>query len=177
MRYLGLGAKFERGLGPSLGLGPGLTLGRGLRIFLGVGATVGVIFGTSFGFTGSARRTSGSAGLAIGTGTGAGVVIAAAVGWVAGAAVVSGVVLGTLSTGNACGAMIVPGVAVATGVLPFAGALGGLTRWISRIAFMAMNPPTKTTIPIAKGRSDGRPPLCLRITTGRLGAGAGLSWR
>ena len=69
--------------------------------------------GTSCGFTGSARRTSGSdvGGCAIGDGT-------ATVGSVTGVTPTAGVGLGWFSTGEARGAMIVSGAAVAVGEIP-----------------------------------------------------------
>ncbi len=78
-------------------------MGRGLGLrkgFLGVGETVGFVFGRSWECTGSARRTSGSDGLAIGTGIGVGVVTATGGGG-AGVIVTSGVGLLLLSNGNA----------------------------------------------------------------------------
>jgi hypothetical protein len=65
-----------------------------------VGETVGLIFAASFGFTGSARRTSGSDGLANGTGIGEGLLTATEASGV-GATVNCGAGLFEFSNGNA----------------------------------------------------------------------------
>jgi hypothetical protein len=165
-------------LGLIFGAGVGLVARGDLR---GDGRGVGVgICAASFGLTGSARRTSGSAGGAEGTkGVTLGITVTVGVG---GAVDTSAVATGVeLSAGWACGAMILSdAVAVATGDVPGAGVGRGLSRCTSRIHFITMNPTTKTTTPITNGRSDPRLPLLLlrlRTVIGRLGSGSGASCR
>ena len=112
-----------------------------------VGAALGFVFGKSCGWTGSARRTSGSDAFGCGIGEGA----AATVGCVVGVIAIAGVGLAAFSIGKAWGAMIFSGAAVAAGETPTTWRGLGLRRWTSRIHFMTMNPTTKTTTPMTKG--------------------------
>ena len=139
------------------------------------GITLGFGFGASGGFTGSARRTSGSD--AFGCGIGGGATLVGWVGFVVGVIAAAGVGLTALSIGKGRGATIDSVAAEGAGVTPTTWWGLGLRRWTSRIHFMARNPTTRTMTPTTKGRNEPRPLLCLRITTGRLGAGSGLSWR
>jgi hypothetical protein len=155
--------------------GVGLNRGRGDLRGEEDGRGVGVgTFAISSGCTGSARRTSGSAdegagtngvavGISVGTGVGAGVTgigVELSAGWAWGATMRSEM------------------LAVAMGELPGAGVGLGLRRCICITHFMAVNPMTRTSTPITKGRSDPRLLLLvlrLRTTTGRLGSGSGAS--
>src|SRR5438105_2725462 len=167
-----------RGRIVAVGLKRGDGVGRGGRgDRLGEGVTVG-ISAASFGFTGSARRTSGSA--VDGAGTGGVVAAMVGVGAAAGVSVVEGAA--AVSAGCACGAMILSErVAVAMGELPGAGAGLGLSRCIWSSHFITVNPITRTSTPMINGMNELRPPPLLgaalrrRTLTGRLGSGSGAS--
>src|SRR4051812_10584275 len=163
--------------GEPLGRGDGVARGgRGER--LGVGVGVG-ISAASFGFTGSARRTSGSAADGAGTLGVVGSTVAVGVG----AAEVSIAGVGEmLSAGCACGAIILSEtVAVATGKLPGGGVGLGLSRCIWSNHFMTVNPMTSTRMPMTSGTHELRPSpplgaaLRLRTLTARTGSGSGAS--
>jgi hypothetical protein len=148
--------------------------GRGERFGVGVGVGISA---ASFGFTGSARRTSGSAADGAGTLGVVGSTVAVGVG----SARVSTAGVGEmLSAGCACGAIILSDtVAVAAGKLP--GVCLGLSRCIWSSHFITVNPMTRTRMPITSGTHELRPSpplgaaLRLRTLTVRTGSGSGAS--
>lgn len=92
-------------------------MGRGtVRAGFHFGGAVGFVFGASSGWTGSARRTSGSAELGGGVGDGT-----ATIGCTIGVIAATGVGLGVSSAGEDGGAMTASGEAVAAGVTPTSG--------------------------------------------------------
>ena len=166
-----------RGVVATVGRGDGVGLGR-RGDFFGEGVGVGIAAASS-GWTGSARRTSGSdAGGAGARGVTEGAAVTVGVG---ATGVVSAAGAAVLSAGCACGATILSEtVAVAMGEVPGAGVGLGLSRCICRNHFITVNPTTRTTTPMINGMSDPRLPLPglllrLRTVTGRIGSGSGAS--
>ena len=149
----------------------------GLRNCLRTGVALGFGFGTSCALTGSARRTSGSAGGASRTvGVVVEAVVAVGVGEAGATEAGGGAVV---SAGCACGATILSDT-VAVGEVPGPGVGLGLSRCIWKNHFRATNPITRTSTPMIKGISEPPPPppgllLRRRTTTGRTGSGSGAS--
>ena len=143
---------------------------------MGEGVGVGTS-AASFGFTGSARRTSGSAADGAGTAGVVAAMVAVGVG-AAGVSVAGGGAM--VSAGCAWGAMILSET-VAVGELSGGGVGLGLSRCIWSNHFITVNPMTSTRIPMMSGTMELRPPPLLtgalrrRTFTGRIGSGSGAS--